>query len=190
MHWYTYVVFLDSKIHYFIFWLVAAIVIGVTCNRWHNSQSIKCCWGDKVMCNGNDTRKLVPQRRLYTVMGTIWVWHVAVPIKVTDNWYGWWHTQSATSLESGADFENGWTDISDYRRVNWPSTRREDVAEHILEKRYVTSKIQPLHCSCPSDLYTITSVNAWAEFCRNRIYKMLMSWWERCIIHLGNYVKT
>ena len=56
---------------YFIFWLVTALVTAVTCNRWHNSQSIKCCWGDKLMCNGNDTRKLVPQWRLYTVYSRI-----------------------------------------------------------------------------------------------------------------------
>jgi len=47
------------------FWLVAAPVTAVTCNRRHKSQSINCCWGGKLKCNGNDTIKLVPQRRLY-----------------------------------------------------------------------------------------------------------------------------
>jgi hypothetical protein len=65
------------------FWLVAALVIAVTCNRWHKSQSINCCWGNKLKCNGNDTIKWFHIEGC-TVMWTVWVQHVAIPIKITD----------------------------------------------------------------------------------------------------------
>ena len=39
----------------FIFRYEVALVVGVMWGRWSKSQSVRCCWWDKLMCNGPAT---------------------------------------------------------------------------------------------------------------------------------------
>jgi len=47
--------------HVVIRW-AEALAVGVTCNRWRQSQLDTCCSGDKLKCRDNRIGILVPWR--------------------------------------------------------------------------------------------------------------------------------